>query len=160
MGLDSFHHCVTKVLWSFFPVSRMIRTFTASETKVTEWHSRRLLGPQARGVQTETIFCYVLPPQLHGIFFFNLFSQIPSEYFTFLAVQIYSFGFALHLSMSGPDFLGGYGERFRDPVTWVAQKRKTLQDNVGYMGAAFWNRVNQKGLWEEGFTVLSGWGSP
>lgn len=115
--MDSFHHCVTKVLWSFFPVSRMIRTFTASETKVTEWHSRRLLGPQARGVQTETIFCYVLPPQLHGIFFFNLFSQIPSEYFTFLAVQIYSFGFLSHLIMSGPDLLGGYGDRFRDTVT-------------------------------------------
>ena len=33
---------------------------------------------------------------------------------------------------------------------------KTLQDNVGYVGVAFWNGVNQKGLWEEGFAVLSG----
>ena len=37
----------------------MIRIFTAKETKVTEWHSRTSLGPQARQGWTETIFCYV-----------------------------------------------------------------------------------------------------
>ena len=164
MGLNSFQHCVTKVLWSFFPVSRMIRTFTTSGTKVTEWHSRRLLGSQARGVQTETIFCYVLPLQLHGFFFFLSFLsvQIPSEYFTLLAVQIYSFGFLSRLIMSGPDLLGGYRDSLETQwlTSWEAQERWTPQAHVGHMGVAFWNRVKQKGLWEEGFAVFGGWGSP
>ena len=49
---------VTKVPWSFCPITR-IRIFTEKETKVTEWHSRTLLGLQARQGWTETIFCYV-----------------------------------------------------------------------------------------------------
>ena len=44
--------------WSFCPITR-IRIFTEKETKVTEWHSRTLLGLQARQGWTETIFCYV-----------------------------------------------------------------------------------------------------
>ena len=43
---------------------------------------------------------------------------------------------------------------------WVAQEGRALQDNVGHVGVAFWNRMNQKGLWEESFAVLSGSGSP
>ena len=71
---------------------------------------QKIAGPRARGVQTETIFCYVLPLQLLDFFSFIFSSlQIPSEYFTFLAVQIYSFGFLSRLIMSAPDLLGGYG---------------------------------------------------
>ena len=84
--------------------------------------------------------------------------QIPSEYFTLLAVQIYSFGFLSRLIMSGPDLLGGYGDSLETQLftSWEAQERWTPQAHVGHLGVAFWNRVKQKGLWEEGFAVFGG----
>ena len=55
----------------------------------------------------------------------------------------------------------GKGSETQWLTSWVAQERRTfLQGNVGHMRVAFWNRLNQKGRWQEGFAVLSGWGSP
>ena len=55
----------------------------------------------------------------------------------------------------------GKGSEAQWLTSWVAQERRTfLQGNVGHMRVAFWNRLNQKGRWQEGFAVLSGWGSP
>lgn len=104
----------------------------------------------------------VLPLALHGIIITIILSflsiQIPSEYFGFLAVQIYSCGFYLHLIMSGPDLLGGYGDRFGGPLTHLlgSPGEEDIAGHAGHGGVAFWNSVNQKGLWEAGFAVLSG----
>lgn len=152
MGLNSFHDCVTEVLWSFSPVSRMIRAFTTSGTKVTEWQSRRLLGPEPERyrLKPSSAMCCHFSCWIFLSFVFSSV-QIPSEYFTFLAVQIYSFGFLSRLIMSAPDLLGGYGDSLE--TQW-------LTSWAGHMGVAFWSRVKQKGLWEEGFALFGGWGSP
>ena len=126
---------------------------------------QKIAGPPSqRGTDwNHLLLCAATSVAWIFFFFLSFLSvQIPSEYFTFLAVQIYSFGFLSRLIMSGPDLLGGYGDSLETQwlTSWEAQERWALQAHVGHMGVAFWNRVKQKGLWEEGFAVFGGWGSP
>ena len=126
---------------------------------------QRIAGPPSqRGTDwNHLLLCAATSVAWIFFFFLSFLSvQIPSEYFTFLAVQIYSFGFLSRLIMSGPDLLGGYGDSLETQwlTSWSAQERWTSQAHVGHIGVTFWNRVKQKGLWEEGFAVFGGWGSP
>lgn len=104
----------------------------------------------------------VLPLALQGIIIIIILSflsiQIPSEYFRFLAGQIYSCGFYLHLIMSGPDLFGAYGDRFGGTLTHLlgSPGEEDIAGHAGHVGVAFWNSVNQRGLWEAGFAVLRG----
>ena len=141
----------------------MIRTFATLGTKVTGtaedcWAPK----PEGYRLKPSSAMCCHFSCRDFFFFFLSFLSvQIPSEYVTVLAVQIYSFGFLSRLIMSGPDLLGGYGDSLETQwlTSCAAQERWTPQAHVGHMGVAFWNRVKQKGLWEEGFAVFGGWGS-
>ena len=83
-----------------------------------------MLGPQAGEGSTETTFwcgaaTYVALKSLYLFIYFLSFLSVQnhSQYFRCQAVQVYTFEFYLHLITNGPALLGGYGERFRDPVT-------------------------------------------